>query len=194
MNGFDVYKLYLAIKLHFTTDSFDYFRCNGKSKASLQSFEKRKDVYFFKKLATKFTQPELVDYFVANFTTDESTWIGNISKIENSKVYPKWKEKTQSMSYIFQNDMDFLLGESSFEDLFKVELTHPLLIKKYLSKEIALETLVILDKLVSYVKDFDNMIKDPIIWPELKRKVVKYEPFLQIDKSKYRKILLTKIS
>ncbi len=194
MNGFDVYKLYLAIKLHFTTDSFDYFRCNGKSRASLQSFEKRKDVYFFKKLATKFSQEELIEYFVANFTTDENTWIGNISKVENTKIYPVWKEKIQSMSYIFQNDIDFLLKESSFEDIFKVTATHPIIIKKYLSKEITLETLVILNKLLSYIKDFDKQITDPLIWPELKRKVVKYEPFLSVDKSKYRKILLSKLS
>jgi hypothetical protein len=98
------------------------------------------------------------------------------------------------MSYIFQNDIDFLLKESSFEDIFKVTATHPIIIKKYLSKEITLETLVILNKLLSYIKDFDKQISDPLIWPELKRKVVKYEPFLSVDKSKYRKILLSKLS
>ncbi len=61
MNGFEVYKLYLAIKLHFTSDSYNYFTFNGKTRTTLQSFEKRRDKYFFKKLATKFNQDELAE-------------------------------------------------------------------------------------------------------------------------------------
>lgn len=194
MNGFEVYQLYLAIKLHFTTDSFDYFKCNGKTKASLQAFEKRKDVYFFKKLATKFSKPELIQYFVANFVDNQSTWIGNISRIENHKTYPEWKEKIKHLPSIFTSDVEQLLKSNTFEDIFKVKNTHPDIIKKYLSGSITLETLVILNKLLNYVKDFDTTVSDPIIWPDLKRKVVKYEPFLPVDKNKYKKILLSKVS
>lgn len=193
MNGFDVYRMYLAIKLHFSKDDFDFFLCNGKARASMQSFEKRKDAYFFKKLATKFTRDELIQYFVANFIDDKNTWIGNISKIENSKIYPLWKKKIQSMSFIFNNDISHLLDDYKFEEIFQVTNTHPPLIVKYLSGAINLETLVILNKLVHYVPDFDTKISEPIIWPELKRKVVKYEPFLSIDKPKYKQILLDKV-
>ncbi len=193
MNPFEVYKLYLAIKLHFTTDRFDYFKCCGKTKASMQAFEKRKDVYFFKKLATKYSREELIEYFVANFVGDESTWIGNISRIENSTVYPRWKEKIKSMPDTFKRDVLVLLNDNSFEDIFKVSHTHPPIIVKYLSKSISLETLVILNVLLNYVKDFDATIKEPVIWPDLKRKVVKYEPFLSVDKPKYKHILLDQL-
>ena len=43
MDGFEVYKTYLALKLHFSKDNYNFFTFNGKSRASLQSFEKRKD-------------------------------------------------------------------------------------------------------------------------------------------------------
>jgi hypothetical protein len=193
MNGFEVYRLYLALKLHFTKDEFDFFLCNGKTRASVQSFEKRKDSYFFKKLATKFSREELIQYFVANFITNENTWIGNISKIENSKIYPVWKRKIQSMSFTFTNDIANLLDEYNFEELFQVNGSHPPLIVKYLSGSINLETLVILNQLLQYIPDFNKKITEPVIWPGLKRKVVKYEPFLSIDKPKYRKILLDKV-
>ncbi len=193
MNGFEVYKLYLAIKLHFTSDSYNYFTFNGKTRTTLQSFEKRRDKYFFKKLATKFSQDELIQYFVAHFVQNEDTWIGDISKIENSSVYLEWTKKIQSMSFVFSADVDQLLKDTEFEQIFKVTSTHPPLLKKYLSKSISLETLVIFNKLLNFVKDFDKTIKDPVVWPELKRKVLKYEPFLLVDTHKYKQILLSKV-
>lgn len=193
MTGFEVYKLYLALKLHFTTDTYNYFTFNGKSRASIQSFEKRKDKYFFKKLSTKFDDEELIQYFVSHFVHDENTWIGNITVIGNSSVFSDWKKKIQGMSYLFQQDVDTLLKQNTFEDVFKVVSTHPPLITQYLGKSITLETMVILNQLVNYVKDFDKTITEPLVWPELKRKVVKYEPFLSIDKPKYRKILLSRL-
>jgi hypothetical protein len=193
MNGFEVYKLYLSIKLHFTSDSYNYFTFNGKTRTTLQSFEKRRDKYFFKKLATKFSHEELIQYFVAHFVQNEDTWIGDISKVTNSSVYLEWVKKIQSMSFVFSNDVDQLLKDIEFEQIFEVTSTHPPLLKKYLSKSISLETLVIFNKLLNFVKDFDKTIADPIVWPELKRKVLKYEPFLLVDKPKYKQILLSKV-
>lgn len=193
MNGFEVYKLYLSIKLHFTSDSYNYFTFNGKTRTTLQSFEKRRDKYFFKKLATKFSHEELIHYFVAHFVQNEDTWIGDISKITNSSIYLEWVKKIQSMSFVFSNDVDQLLKDVEFEQIFEVTSTHPPLLKKYLSKSISLETLVIFNKLLNFVKDFDKTIADPIVWPELKRKVLKYEPFLLVDKPKYKQILLSKV-
>lgn len=194
MNGFDVYRTYLAIKLHFSKDNFDFFKCGtGKAKASLEAFEKRKDKYFFKKLATKFNQDELIRYFVAHFAQNEDTWIGDISKIEHSSVYSEWQKKIQSMSFIFSNDVDTLLKDTDFEGIFKITTTHPPLLKKYLSKSITLETLVIFNQLLNYVKDFDKTIQDPVVWPELRKRVLKYEPFLSVDKPKYKQILLSKV-
>jgi len=193
MNGFDVYKLYLAIKLHFTKDNYNFFTFNGKTRTTLESFEKRRDKYFFKKLATKFDHDQLIQYFVSHFVQNEDTWIGDISKVEHVSVYSEWQRKIQSMSFIFSNDVDTLLKDTDFEGIFKITSTHPPLLKKYLSKSITLETLVIFNQLLNYVKDFDKIIQDPIVWPELKRKVVKYEPFLSIDKPKYKQILLSKV-
>ena len=64
MTGFDVYKTYLALKLHFTKDKYNYFTFNGKSRASQSAFDKRKDRYFFKKLAAKFDHDTVVEYFL----------------------------------------------------------------------------------------------------------------------------------
>ena len=45
MDEFAVYKMYIALKLHFTTDNYDVIKRNGKIKASRQAFAKRKDFF-----------------------------------------------------------------------------------------------------------------------------------------------------
>jgi len=67
MVPFDTYKTYLALKNHFTKDSYDYHKYQGKSRASLQSFYKRRDRYWFEKLSRQKEDKEVIDFFVANF-------------------------------------------------------------------------------------------------------------------------------
>ena len=43
MTAFETYGAYLALKRHFTTDQYDYFRYNGIVKYSAKSFENRRD-------------------------------------------------------------------------------------------------------------------------------------------------------
>ena len=193
MTGFEVYKTYLAIKLHFTKDDYNYFTFNGKSRASESSFEKRKDRYFFKKLATKFDKDTILQFLVSHFVENSSTWIGDLS-VYNSSTYNAWKKKIQSMTFMFENDIDYLIDICNFEDLFDCKSgNHPILLQAYLGDRVTLESMVILNALVKYIPDFDNNIKEPIVWAEVRKKVVKYEPFLSIDKTKYKRILLQKL-
>lgn len=194
MTGFEVYKIYLAIKLHFTKDDYNYFTFNGKSRASESSFEKRKDRYFFKKLATKFDRDTILQFFVSHFVENSSTWIGDIS-VYNSSTYNNWKKKIQSMTFMFENDIDYLIDICSFEDIFDCKSgNHPILLQAYLGERVTLESMVILNSLVKYIPDFDKKINEPVVWPEVRKKVVKYEPFLSIDKNKYKRILIDKLN
>ena len=194
MTGFEVYKIYLAIKLHFTKDDYNYFTFNGKSRASESSFEKRKDRYFFKKLATKFDRDTILQFFVSHFVENSSTWIGDIS-VYNSSTYNNWKKKIQSMTFMFENDIDYLIDICSFEDIFDCKSgNHPILLQAYLGERVTLESMVILNSLVKYIPDFNKKINEPVVWPEVRKKVVKYEPFLSIDKNKYKSILIDKLN
>ena len=67
MTGYEVYQMYLALKMHFTKDSYDFVKYKGRVSASEKSFEERRDRYFFKKLATKYEGSKILDYLVANF-------------------------------------------------------------------------------------------------------------------------------
>jgi len=193
MDGFEVYKIYLSLKLHFSKDNYNFFTFNGKSRASLKSFENRKDKYFFKKLGTKFNkEEEVVQFLVSHFVQDSNVWIGNIT-VNKSKTYLDWKNKIQSMSFIFQNEMEKLSDiNQDFDSLFRVTNgQHPIILKEHLAGNVSLESMVILQKVVNYLPYFSQNISEPIVWPEIKKRVVKYEPFLSVDVNKYKKILRT---
>ena len=60
--------------------------------------------------------------------------------------------------------------------------------KKYLGGEISLETLTILEKIFSFVKDFDKKLDDPV-WESVSLKIKKYIPFININVFQYKTIL-----
>jgi hypothetical protein len=190
MIPFDSYKTYLSLKNHFTKDSYDYFKYCGKSRATIQSFYKRKDRMWFEKVARQKTDQEVIDFFVANFVScndPETLWIGEMIR-EGEGRYQNWQRKIQSLSYVFKEESQSLFDENKFEDVFNCSKGHPPLLKKFLSGNISLETLVIYDRIFLFGNKFDKKLQDPV-WETVSRRIKKYSPFLHIDVLRYRKIL-----
>jgi hypothetical protein len=187
---FDAYRQYLALKNHFTKDSYDYHKYCGKSRATVQSFYKRKDRMWFEKVSRQKTDQEVIDFFVANFAScsdPETLWIGDIIK-EGEGRYKSWQKKIQSLSYLFKEESEYLFEENKFEEVFKCKRGHPVLLKRFLGGKISLETMVLYDKIFSYTNNFDKKLKDPV-WETVSRRIKKYSPFLQINIFKFKKIL-----
>jgi hypothetical protein len=190
LDALTCYKTYLAIKNHFTKPGYDYHKYCGKVKANLQSFYNRKDRFYFEKMARQKSDEEILNFFVSNFAScddPQSLWVGEIIK-EGEQNYKNWMRRTQSLSYIFREEIS-ILNSKNFDDMFKVESNrHPQILKEYLQKKISLETLVILNNILDYKKQFDKKLKDPV-WEFVSMRIEKYSPFLHIDSSKYTLIL-----
>ena len=190
--GFDAYKTYLALKRHFTSD-YDYFKYNGKVRAGVESFLKRNDKFFFRKLAKKYDDKELVDFFVSNFIVSDN-WIGNLISQESEDNYVRFKKRRESLSYHFDNELHWLVDYCRSRDLELNKLllvednNHPLLLKLLLQKKISIETIIIMDSVLKFLKHWDNNLDD-IVWEEKKRLIVKYNKFLTYDPFTYRKKL-----
>ena len=106
---YEVYKLYLAIKLHFTTKSYDVVKYKGKVRVKPETFKKRKDMVSIKKLARDYKREEIIDFLVANFVSGER-W-GGLFDIQASKRYEDWKAKKNQREYLFQRDVSKILLE-----------------------------------------------------------------------------------
>jgi hypothetical protein len=190
MMPYDAYREYLALKNHFTKNNYDYFKYNKKVRATVQSFYKRKDRMWFEKVSRQKSDKEVVDFFVANFVScpdPETLWIGEMIK-DGEERYQQWQKKIQSLSYFFKEESQSLFEENKFQDVFRCSKGHPVLLKKHLSGQVSLETMVLLDKIFAYSNNFDKKLQDPV-WETVSRRVKKYNPFLNIDVLSYRKIL-----
>ena len=188
MEPIDVYLMYCALKAHFSREDYDYHKYGGKTKISRESNWKRKDRYYFAKIANKYDKPQ--DYFLSNFIKDKKGYIANFSD-EN---YQSWKLKRQGFFDLFVAELTPHIQGTQLNPLFKVENNqHPKLLKEYLGGRISLETLIILDDLVQYTKNWDKEMGDDVVWKDLSFFLKKYKGFLTINAEKYRIKLLNLI-
>lgn len=192
MNGYDLYGLYQAIKLHFTSDTYNFFQYDGKTRISVDSFQKRRDKFLFHRLARKYRDEEMVPFLVSNFVDRDDNWTKSLLEEEAEETYRDWKRRTDSMSKVYEEDLVRICPEpKEFNKLFEVEDgQHPKLLGLYMQKDVTLETLVILNNIFNFIKIWDKKISDDIIYPKISRKVRKYGAFLNVNVDKYK--LLTK--
>jgi len=187
---FETYRTYLSMKSHFTNPKYDFIKYGGKSRATMTSFNKRKDKYWFEKTSRKYSDQEVIDFLLSNFinaTNPQNLWIGEIIN-SGERTYAEWKMRQQSLTYMFKEQSENLLSENDLERVFSCSKGHPIVLKKYLGGEISLETLSILEKVFSFKGKFDKKLKDPV-WETVSMKLKKYLPFLNINVFHFKTIL-----
>ena len=192
---FETYQTYLSMKSHFTNRKYDFFKYGGKSRATMSSFNKRKDKYWFEKTSRKYSDEQILNFLLANFViTDnpQNLWIGEIIN-SGERNYADWMRRKQSLTYLFKEQSEKLLSENELQTVFDCSKGHPVILKKYLGGEISLETLTIMEKVFSFVRDFDKKLTDPV-WETVSLKIKKYIPFININVYNYKKILKEVIS
>lgn len=190
MNGFDTYALYQAIKLHFNSEKYNFFLYDGKTRVSVDAFQKRRDKFLFHRLARKYREDEMVPFLVSNFVHRDSNWTKSLLESEADETYREWKRKTDSMSRVYAEDLKKIATPENFNDLFKVEngQQYPKLLVHYMQKDITLETMVILNNIFEYLRIWDNKIEEDIIYPKISLKIRKYGAFLTVDTAKYKRL------
>ena len=187
---YQVYCEYLAQKSHFSNVNYDYFKYNKKVRATITSFNRRSDKYWFEKTSRKYNDKEVVDFLVSNFVAADSPsnlWIGSIIN-SGERTYQEWMRRQQSLTYLFKEQSNELFSNNELESVFNCSKGHPVLLKRYLGGDISLETLVIFEKIFSFRQKFDEKLDDPV-WECVSLKIKKYSPFIQVDIFKYKKIL-----
>ena len=190
MTPYQVYVEYLAQKSHFSNVNYDYFKYNKKVRATITSFNRRKDRYFFERTSRKFSDKEIIDFLVSNFVASDTPgnlWIGEIIN-SGERTYADWMRRQQSLSYIFKQESEDMLCKSNLEQVLDASKQHPVILKKFLSGKISIETFTIWDRIFLFGNKFDKQLLDPV-WETVSLKISKYKPFLNIDVFSYKKIL-----
>jgi len=193
--GFDVFKVYLGVKLHFTTDTYDYVKYEGKVNCKLETFTKRNDRYFFHKLSKQYGQTDILDFFVANFATDSKGWIGNLLQKDGRDVYLDFKKRKEAFTYHFRNDCvrindDFISNNLSFDDGFLcTNGQHPRLLRLLIQKRASQQTIIVLDNFLSFSKNWSKEITEKVVWPKISHTLTRLKPFIRFNETECKMIM-----
>lgn len=183
--SFEAYVKYLALKKHFTSDSYDYFKYNGKIRASFDTFNGRNDAYFFAKLAKRDDYENLI---LANMIVKPEIWVREILDEEAEARYTEWKRKQDSLSYVFKSELYHLYSDYQHNFVSR-DGQHPYIMTLYSQKKISLETFTILSHTAKIFSYWSEKIVDKIVSRDIIRLAKKYKPFLVYDEKKFKDII-----
>lgn len=184
--SYELFVYYLAIKRHFSSDNYDFFKYNGKIKASKDSFSRRKDRYFFYKITKKYDSK---NFILANVLANQKAWIGDIANSENcERIYNDWAKRNESMQYTFKEDLS-KLGDDP-RKTFKVKDGQlPQILKLYIQDKICIETLLILENLFGIFGYWNKKLGDNPVYVDINTLCGRYYPFFIESKNFNRKKL-----
>ena len=189
MEPFEVYRLYLALKLHFTTKDYDITKTLGAVTGKRETFLKRKDLTSIRKLARDYKRSEIIDILVANFANGDK-W-GGVFDSECLETYKKWLTNKKRMLYNFNTDLDNILFRMEKDQVKSAifEGGHPLIFRMYMGRDIKLESLVILEQLRPFVSQYssDFVLEDTCLL------ISKYKPFVRFDKDSINSQFMEKL-
>lgn len=191
--AYNCYCLFIALKNHFTQESYDFFKYAGKTSISKEAFLSRQDRYKFQKLCRVCEEHEMTDFLVSNFTKGRK-WVGEFLDEEAKIVYQEYVNRKQNLCDIFANDLQNLFGKNNTQ-IFKAKGgEYPHIIYAYMQGEITLETFSILDQYIEFSKKYNDVYgKDDVLWGKIRLLSKKFIPFLHYDKMKIKNILKEKL-
>ena len=180
MNSYEVYKAYLALKLHFTDKKYDFFKYKGGINASVTSFNKKPD-NIKRAFETVSRMREPKTYLVGNFICGSETFIRNF----NEDNYLKYRKFLTNGNYIFKQEIGSL--KVPYKQNFGVDSkeTIPYIIHLVSSGSISIYTASILDRCFGWTDKVDNPLLDNLVMH-----INKSSRFFKFDSNKFKKILI----
>lgn len=182
---YECYVTFAALKMHFSTESYDYFKYNGKVKTSVQSFQKRHDKYHYNKLTSIF---DLEQHLVPMFINNPKLWIANVIETTNVQLANEWLKRKEGRSYFFEEDIKKI-------DSLKQAVTPksanelPELLKDYINKTIGIDTLIILNQYINFKEYWNKIYVDNFLYNDIIRNINKTTKFITYDNQNILKII-----
>jgi hypothetical protein len=160
MNGYQAYQIYQSLKLHFTSD-YDAVKYNFKTAVRQDTFERRRDRYFFEKLSRRFNKEKLIHYFTSNLIQNPSVWIGDMS----DEIYNDYIARYDKLTYMLSQDMNLMSDKGySFDQLCTTSDNNSsnLFLESLRADEIQLESVVLVDIMVNFLNRLKSDLIDPL--------------------------------
>lgn len=183
LDPFPASLLFKSLKLHFTTEKYDYNKYCGKVSgdtiANKQKFMYNKQRYFFARLGRHKDPPGLL---VSNFIRDPKCFITEIVDDSGLARFEQYVARNASRYYTLQQDLKKF---DSIKELLTID-SYPAIIDKYISEDIAPESVVLIDSVTKILDKIDDQCH-PLVEKHL-LKLRKYRSFVKTDVEKVKAV------
>lgn len=196
IDGKSVYKLYLMIKQHMN-GKYDVIKYNWCMRVSDNAYQKRRDKYFFEKLAEKYKLKELTLIFMSNLVANQDAWIGDISDADALVFYREYVGRLKQMKSKFEEDVRNIYYFSkkveveALKDIFeynpKVQSSY--IFKLLQSNIISFETFILLDSFLNIIDKHDELT-DNLVWYNYSTKLKAYRKILNITAQEAKHVFI----
>ena len=192
INSFQSYKLYLILVNAFKK-GYDPVKYSWKIRVQQNSFEKRKDKYFFEKIQKSFDIFEQQKIFMVNLLANQDQWIGDMLNQDQIMFYRKYMSRFNDLSILFKEDLQNLIlfcksKGRMFKSLFLIEDNkEPMIFKLLQNDSIQYETFILLDSYFNIIEMLDD--SKNFIWDQYSVRIKAYKNLFVIDKLEVIKIL-----
>lgn len=194
---FDVWIMYLRLKLHFS-GTLGYFDYDGAPKGmSIDAYRKRHDRHFFERIWEEYgtdSKRFLLSSFVALKRSPSELYVHEmLEDVHYEEQWKRFQKVENGLSKSFQTDLQKLIRKDKQKSLKNcirpAGSSLPLLLRRVHSFDFNIESYVILNKVVKVNGLYQ---KEYTIDPRTGRLcsiAESYAPFIQIDERKVKQII-----
>ena len=185
MDGFTAFRLWVAMKQHFSSKSFNILTNRGKIKCKFETYLARKDYDNFERIAIKFDSiREYTVYLASNMMYGNDSMIWDYpTGVAN---YNQYLNRRRNFKQLIATDLTTLSKVG-------IDLDDGITIVRLMTQnQISFETVVVLNTLVKITSMFDKLPQKVMLEPLLMR-IEKSSSFIKVplDVEQYIKDKLT---
>jgi len=184
--GFNAYREYLAVKLHFLPDvDYDGTKYNWSTSSSVASYRLRKDKKDFARLEYTFRDKPtsaLRTFIAVNFLLDDKVFVKKLLTGSAMNLYREYVEYENRLPSSFKDDVKEVKKHAALnpQEFFTAvkKNDHPEVFKLLMAKVIRPWSYIVLSKVLG---GDDVKIADPILWEPTMKKLERFRPFMRVD-------------
>lgn len=196
--AYEAYALFMALKLHFTQEYYDFVRYNGKANSiNSDSFLQRNDRFFFNAMAKRYDNQRLKNFYISNLYIKPEIWIQELIKSKNLEENLLRKERFDANpTEEFHKDIKFLLREYNNPKNMLVAKSGeiPPIMTSIMRRDIHPETFIFMDSALGLVKIWESLGTLFPTWDKKKMLLEKYSAFVTFDRTEFTNILVKELN
>ena len=183
MDAYYLFKIYMSLKLHFSTEDYNFLKYGDKYRVKETKFKSRSDYTAFNIISNWIPQSICIEFLISQFIGVNYFSIRNVIEdpYKSKIIYMDWKKRCTNILKIYENDLKTIAKYSNYSWISCIKQNdddYPLIFKLVVSDKISPETYSLLNDLFNQTnKSYKNLDTDSL-FTSINLKYKKYRLFL----------------